>query len=97
MARLVMLFKYCRNTCGEKMLWKYVLYCLNNKNCCSNNVIKHTLNFLNFTIAQQTTPLPPKSLLQQLFLFLSLTPMVILGSIEVQGSAMMMQNSLMHA
>ena len=30
---------------GEKVLWKYVLYYLNNKNCCLNNTTKQTLNF----------------------------------------------------
>ena len=28
---------------GEKVLWIYVLCCLNNENYCSNNVTKQTL------------------------------------------------------
>ena len=54
-----MLFKYCRNTCGEKVLWKYVLYCLNNKNCCSNNVIKHS-KFSELYNSSANNPPPPQ-------------------------------------
>ena len=29
---------------GKKVLWKYMLCCLNNKNCCLNNTTKQALN-----------------------------------------------------
>ena len=29
------------------MLWKYILYCLDNENCCLNTPIKHPLNHSN--------------------------------------------------
>ena len=37
---------------SEKLLWKYVLYCLNNKNCCLNNTTKHIHIFSLFFIKQ---------------------------------------------
>ena len=30
---------------GKKILRKFVLYCLNNKNCCLNTPTKHPLGF----------------------------------------------------
>ena len=40
---LITLFKYC----GNIYMWKYVLCCLNNENCCLNNTTKQILKFLN--------------------------------------------------
>ena len=30
---------------SEKVLWKYMLYCLNNENCCLNNTNKQYINY----------------------------------------------------
>ena len=34
---------------GSKVLWKYVLCCLNNKNCCLNNTNKEAHNNLSLS------------------------------------------------
>ena len=44
---LVMLFKFCENTCEWKSMWKYVLWCLNNNFHCLNTNL--------------TGPKPPKN------------------------------------
>ena len=37
---LVTLFSIIEICVDEKVLWKYMLCCLNNKNCCLNNTTK---------------------------------------------------------